>query len=152
MEHLSNDHKHHPDQHENGHKLWDKTGRPILSLTESQWKQTTTRSKFANGWKAIVEQIVVSEELNKSKRAGPWEWVRDPGKTVNHLSQVIWDRKIIKKFAGPSVEPELVSQSLWWLLKSPETNTLADGLIERTSSVLDKIGSKTTHKGEEGDW
>ena len=30
-------------------------------------------------------------------------------------------------------------QSLWCMLKSPKTNTLAHGLIERTSSMLDKI-------------
>ena len=37
------------------------------------------------------------------------------------------------------------------MLKSPKTNTLADGLIERTSSMLDEIESKTVHKDEEGD-
>ena len=34
---------------------------------------------------------------------------------------------------------------------SSKTNTLADGLIERTSSILDEIESKTVHKAEEGD-
>ena len=29
--------------------------------------------------------------------------------------------------------------------------TLADGLIERTSSMLDETESKTMHKAEEGD-
>ena len=28
----------------------------------------------------------------------------------------------------------------------------ADGLIERTSSMLDKIESKTVHKDKKGDW
>ena len=37
------------------------------------------------------------------------------------------------------------------MLKSPETNTLADGLIKRTSSMLDEIASKILHK-DEGDW
>ena len=32
--------------------------------------ETTTWSEFPNGGKAIVEQIIVSEEINKSKRAG----------------------------------------------------------------------------------
>ena len=36
------------------------------------------------------------------------------------------------------------------MLKSPKTNTLADGLIERTSSVLDETESKTVHKDKEG--
>ena len=34
---------------------------------------------------------------------------------------------------------------------SKKKNTLADGLIERTSSMLDEIESKTMHKAEEGD-
>ena len=32
------------------------------------------------------------------------------------------------------------------MLKSPKTKTLADGLIERTSSILDEIESKTVRK------
>ena len=35
--------------------------------------QTTTWSEFPNGGKAIVEQILASEERNKSKKAGLWE-------------------------------------------------------------------------------
>ena len=38
------------------------------------------------------------------------------------------------------------------MLKSPKTDTFADGLIETTSSMLDEIESKTVHKDEEGDW
>ena len=37
------------------------------------------------------------------------------------------------------------------MLKSPKTNTLADGLIERTLSIFDEIESKLEHKDEEGD-
>ena len=36
-------------------------------------------------------------------------------------------------------------------VKSPKTNTLVDGLMERTSSTLDEIESKTTHKDEKGE-
>ena len=43
-------------------------------------------------------------------------------------------------------------KTLWMKgLKSPKTNTLADNLIERTSSMLDEIESKTVHNDEEGD-
>ena len=35
--------------------------------------QTTTWSEFLNREKATVEQILASEEKNKSKRAGLWE-------------------------------------------------------------------------------
>ena len=38
MEHLSNDHEDHPNEHGNSHKLYDKTGHPIVNLMESQWK------------------------------------------------------------------------------------------------------------------
>ena len=38
MEHLSNDHKDQPNQHENSHKPRDETGHLVLSLLESQWK------------------------------------------------------------------------------------------------------------------
>ena len=37
MEHLSNDLKDCPSQHENSHKLCNETGHLILSLTERQW-------------------------------------------------------------------------------------------------------------------
>ena len=34
---------------------------------------------------------------------------------------------------------------------SPKTNTLVDGLIEKTSAMLNEMKSKTVHKDEEGD-
>ena len=34
---------------------------------------------------------------------------------------------------------------------SPKTNKLADGLIERTSSMLDEIALKTVYKDKESD-
>ena len=57
--------------------------------------EITTQSEFPNGGKAIVEQILGSEEINKSKRAGLRITVRDLSRKVSHLSKVIWDRKII---------------------------------------------------------
>ena len=36
-------------------------------------------------------------------------------------------------------------------VKVSEDKALVDGLTERTSSMLDKIESKTVHKDEEGD-
>ena len=35
--------------------------------------EATTWSELPNGGKAVVEQILASEEINKSKRAGLWE-------------------------------------------------------------------------------
>ena len=38
MKDPSNDHKDHPNQHENSHKLCNETGHPVVSLIESLWK------------------------------------------------------------------------------------------------------------------
>ena len=38
MEHLLNDHKSRPNQHDISHKLYDETRHPVLSVTERQWK------------------------------------------------------------------------------------------------------------------
>ena len=38
MEHLSNDHEDHPNQHKNSCKLCDEAGHPVVNLMESQWK------------------------------------------------------------------------------------------------------------------
>ena len=38
MEHLSNDHEDHPNQHKNCQKPHDELGHPVLNLLESQWK------------------------------------------------------------------------------------------------------------------
>ena len=40
---------------------------------KSMETETTIWSEFPNGRKAIVEQILALEEINKSKRAGLWE-------------------------------------------------------------------------------
>ena len=38
MEHLSNDHEDHPNQHKNSRKLCDETGHPDVNMMEIQWK------------------------------------------------------------------------------------------------------------------
>ena len=63
MKYLSNDHEDHPNQHENGHKLCNGMGHPVVNLMKSH-------DQNFNVGKAIVEQILASEERNKSKRAG----------------------------------------------------------------------------------
>ena len=72
MEHLSNDHKNCTNQHENSHKLSGETGHPIVNLMKSQWKlrKQYDQSEFSNGRKVIIEQILTSEEKNRSKKAG----------------------------------------------------------------------------------
>ena len=68
----SNDHKDCPNQHKNSLGQWNKA-----SCYEYDGKsletETTTWSEFPNGGKDIVEQILASEEINISKRAGLWE-------------------------------------------------------------------------------
>ena len=65
MEHFSNDHKDHLNQHNNGH------GASCFEFDgKSMEPETTACSEFPNGEKAIVEQILASKEINKSKIAG----------------------------------------------------------------------------------
>ena len=47
-----------------------KGASPFDSEKNSMETGSTTLSEFSNGGKAIVEQILASEEINKSKRAG----------------------------------------------------------------------------------
>ena len=94
----SNDHESHPNQHENSHKLCDEMWHSLFSLAQSQWKtKTNTRSEFPNEGKTIVEQVLASEEKNKSKRA--WLWKSESGIRVGKLT--IWVRsfEIITEFS-----------------------------------------------------
>ena len=52
--------------------------------------KTTTQSEFPNREKAIAEQILASEERNKSNRPGLLRvTVRDLIRKFNHLSKII---------------------------------------------------------------
>ena len=62
MERLTNDPEDHPSQRDNSHKQYDETWHHL--------ETETATSEFANEGKAIGEQILASEEINKSKRAG----------------------------------------------------------------------------------
>ena len=78
MEHPSNDHKDHP-----SHQAicFEFVGKSLET-------ETTRWSEFWNGEKAIAEEILALEEINKSKGAGLWE--SQPGIWVGKLS--IWVR------------------------------------------------------------
>ena len=69
MEHLWNDRKYHPNPHENGHKLCDETGNPVLSLLESQWKlrQQHDQSFPIKRKPSQNKYILVSEERAGNK-------------------------------------------------------------------------------------
>ena len=71
MEHLSNDHEDHPNQHRNSHKPCDEKGYPVLSLLESQWKLRQKHDQnFPKEGKPLQNKILASEERNESKTAG----------------------------------------------------------------------------------
>ena len=78
----------------------------------------------------------MSEERKKSKRAGLLE--SQSGIRLGKLT--IW----VSSFESKAV--------LMMDVKSPKIKALEDGLIEKTSSMLDEIESKAMHKNEEGDW
>ena len=62
---------------------------------KSMETKTTTWSEFSSGGKAIVKQKL-TEEINKSKTTRTvTATVRDQSRKVNHMSKVIWDRKIL---------------------------------------------------------
>ena len=91
MEHLSNDQKDCPNQHENSHKnkksdfyelqqqykqlkiMEMSEAWPDIFYDGNSMETETTWSELPNGGKAIVEQILASEGRNKSKRAGLWQ-------------------------------------------------------------------------------
>ena len=67
----------------------------------------TTWSEFPNGGKAIVEEMLASEEEKTPKGKIMRITVWDPSRKVNHVSKIIWDRKIIWTLSpGQSVPPE----------------------------------------------
>ena len=68
MEHLSNDHENHANQHENSHKLYDEMASNCEFDGKSMETETTTWSQFLNGGKTIVEQILTSEERNPKEQ------------------------------------------------------------------------------------
>ena len=69
MEHLSNGHEDNPNQHENSHRLHNETRHTVVNLMESQWKLGQQPDQnFLNGGKAIVEQILASEERNPKEQ------------------------------------------------------------------------------------
>ena len=86
----SNDHEDRPTQHENSHKLCDETEHSVLSLLEvnGNW-DNSIRPECSNGGKDIVEHILASEEKNTVRVTA-----RDPSRKVNHLSKIIWDKRV----------------------------------------------------------
>ena len=64
--------------------------------------------------------------------------VWDPHRKVNHLSKVILDGKVITKCTRLISSTRIGKPVLIMDVKISKDKTLADGLIERTSSMLDE--------------
>ena len=75
IEHLSNDHKDHPNQHNKSQKLHNETRDPFFSGTESQmdgnWYNHMIRISQWRESHCITNTCVTRK--NKSKREGLWE-------------------------------------------------------------------------------
>ena len=149
MEHLSNDHEDRPNRHEISHKLCVGKGHLLLRLNESQWKLRQQHDqnfpKEGNHCRANT-RVRRRKQIENSRSMSVI--VRDSSRNVNNLSKVVWDRKIITvQQVYQFHQNRLTSQHL----KSPKTNTLTDGFLERISSTLEEIASKTVGK-DDGDW
>ena len=72
--------------------------------------------------------------------------VWDPSRKVNHLSKVVWERKIITEFTKYISSTRIGKPVLMMDVKVSK-----DKNISRTSSILDEIESKTMHNDKEGD-
>ena len=88
MQHFSNDHKDHPNQHENSHKLCE-TGHPVLSLLESQWKVNNMIKtlQFSEIHCRANTSIRKNKEIQKTRTLRVT--VRDPSRKFISLSKVI---------------------------------------------------------------
>ena len=80
---------------------WNMTSRCEFD-GKSMETETTTWQKFPNGGKAIVEQILVSEERKKSKRAGLWESKRGSIWVIECMSCRDADQSRLVKLFGLS--------------------------------------------------
>ena len=115
--------------------------RSINMIRISQWREGHCRTNTS---------VRRKKEIQKSRTMRITVW--DLSRKVKHLSKAIWDRKIITGFNRLIISTRIVKPGLMVDVKSQKTKTLGDGLIERTSSVLDEIELKTVQKDEEGDW
>ena len=108
-------------------------------------------SEFPSRGKAIAEQILVSEERNKSKRAGLWE-----SQSVIQVGRLtIWVRlfeieKIITEFTR-SISSTRMRKPVFIYddVKVSKDKHISRSADWETSSMLDEIESKAVHKDQE---
>ena len=81
------------------HKVCNETGHHVLSLIESQWNWGSSMIRIFR-WREshcrTNTSIRRKKEIQKIRTMRITVW--DPSMKVNHLSKVIWDRKIITEF------------------------------------------------------
>ena len=81
---------------------------------------------------------------------------RGSSRKANHLVKVVWETNIITEFSRSLVSPEKINQSLWRTLKfqkkKKKKKKISDGLIDRNSSMLHEITSRTVHKEQHDYW
>ena len=89
-------------------------------------------------WSCWVSQSVIKHSI-------PLQiWGKVNGNWDRNMSRISKAKAIVEKILASEEINKSERAGLW------ESNTLANGLIERTSPVLDETESKTVHK-EEGD-
>ena len=90
-EHMSNDHKDHPNQHKNSHKLCDEMDHPIMSLMESQRKLRQQHDQSFPMRKSHYKtntDVKRRKEIPKSRSGSEFLLnflLRDLSSKVNHL-------------------------------------------------------------------
>ena len=99
MEHLSNDDEDHFNQHENSHKRCDERNIPlwISWKVNGNWDKDMIRIYQCRESDCRTNTSVRRKKyIQKSRTMRITAWY--PSGKVNHLSKVIWDRKIITEF------------------------------------------------------
>ena len=89
---IFNDHKDHPNQHKNSHKLCNETGHPVVNTMESQWKLRHNMIRISQ-WRESHYRtnttIIRKKEIQNSRTVRITVW--DPSRKVNHLNKVVWN-------------------------------------------------------------
>ena len=81
MEHLSNKHQDHLNQHENSHTQCDEAGHTAVNVMEGQWKQQHDRDFPMEGQPLQNKYLCQKKEIHKCRTVGVT--VRDSSRKVN---------------------------------------------------------------------
>ena len=115
-------------------------------------KTTATWSEFPNVGKAIVEQMLASRKKEIQKIRTVTITVRDLSRKVNHLSNGIWDGKILSEFTRSIISTKIGKPVLMTDVKVSKEKHISGWIDWKSLIYEDEAESKTVHKDEEGDW